>query len=473
MKYSILHISDIHKAPDVSYDALRQSLERDMICFTENEGIMKPAFVVISGDIIQGAYTDEEIRKQYEEAESFLNMLCELYLDNDKERMIIVPGNHDVNRARSKASMKESPSSLKDSCKSYFGGSSLIRWSWEDFKFYEIHDQELYNSRFELFVDFYNRFYQGIRCYPSDSEREACFVRNDEYKVSFACFNSCHQLDDLCVTGSIPEEAVLSIGNQLNDSYNSGYLNIAVWHHHFYGAPLTTNYMDRSFLTYLLNANVQIGLFGHQHYAQVAEEYTDLELYKDEQLQKLLLISSGTLFGGARELGEGQSRQYNIIEIEHSNGNAKVSVSIREDRNPRMGNFIPFWHGKALQTADNRITRDVRLRTLSVNKQVLEIEKKLRNDYDYISACESVSQLDLDTVRKYKLWINYLSNVDDPSYVYGKLRQVNSVEEAVLKITAAMKIDKPELYQELLQDNSILGMNDSNVNDLLDIIKRK
>lgn len=473
MKYSILHISDIHKAPNVSYDALRQSLERDMLSFTENEGIMKPAFVVISGDVIQGAYTDEAIRKQYEEAENFLEMLCELFLDNDKGRMIIVPGNHDVNRARSKASMKESSSSLKDSCKSYFGGNNLIRWSWGDFKFYEIHNEKLYNSRFELFVDFYNRFYQGIRSYPKDPEHEACFVRNDKYKVSFACFNSCHQLDDLCVTGSIPEEAVFSIGNELNDSYNSGYLNIAVWHHHFYGAPLATNYMDRSFLTYLLNANVQIGLFGHQHYAQVAEEYSDLELYKDEQLQKLLLISSGTLFGGVRELGEGQNRQYNIIEIEHSNGNAKVSVSIREDKNPRIGNLIPFWHGKALQTADNRITRDVKLRTLSVDKQVLEIEKKLRNDKDYISACESVCQLDLDPVRKYKLWFNYLSHVEDSFYVYGKLQHINSVEAAVLKITTAIKIDKPEYYQELLQDSSILGMKDPNVNEWLDFIKRK
>lgn len=473
MKYSILHISDIHKAPDVSYDALLHTLERDLISFTENEGIMKPSFVVISGDIIQGAHTDEEIRMQYAEAEDFLNKLCRLYLDNEKERLIIVPGNHDVNRARSKASMKESSSSPEESCKFYFDGSNQIRWSWKDFKFHEIYDQELYNSRFELFTEFYNQFYHGIRCYPNDPEHEAYCVRNDRYKVLFTCFNSCHQLDDLCVTGSIPEEAVFSVGNELNDSYNAGYLNIAVWHHHFYGSPLATNYMDRSFLTYLLNANVQIGLFGHQHYAQVAEEYTDLELFKDEQLQKLLLISSGTLFGGLKELAPGQNRQYNIIEIEHSNGCAKVSIGIREDKNPRKGNLIPFWHAKALQTADNRITRDVRLRTLPIEKQLLEIDKKVRKDNDFISACESVSLLDLDPDKKYKLWLSYLSNVEDPFYIYGQLQHVSNVEEAMLKITTAMKIGKPEFFQELLQDNSIVELNDSNVNDLLDIIKRQ
>lgn len=473
MKYSILHISDIHKAPNVNYDALLQTLERDLGNFTENEGIVKPSFVVISGDIIQGAHSDEEIRTQYAEAEDFLNKLCNLYLDNDKERLIIVPGNHDVNRARSKASMKESSSTPEESCESYFKGSNKIRWSWKDFKFHEIQNQALYNSRFEIFIEFYNRFFNGIRRFPNDPEHEAYCVRNDKYNVLFACFNSCHQLDDLCVTGSIPEEAVFSVGNELNDSYNSGYLNIAVWHHHFYGSPLTTNYMDRSFLTYLLNANVHIGLFGHQHYAQVAEEYTDLELYKDEYLQKLLLISSGTLFGGSKELAPGHNRQYNIIEIEPSNGNAKVSISIREDRNPRKGNLIPFWHAKALQTADNRITRDVRLRTLSIDKQILEIDKKLRTDNDFVSACESVSMLDFDSDKKYKLWFKYLSNVEDPLYVYSKLQHVRRVEEAILKITAAMKIGNPEFFQELLQDSSIVNLNDSNVNDLLDIIRRQ
>lgn len=473
MKYSILHISDIHKDPKVSYEALLQSLERDLIQFTENEGIEKPSFVVISGDIIQGAHSDDEIRIQYAEVEVFLNKLCGLYLDNDKSRLIIVPGNHDVNRARSRASMRESSLTPEDSCKSYFDGSSQIRWSWKDFKFHEILDQVLYDSRFELFVEFYNRYFDGVRSYPKNPEHEAYIVRNDKYKVLFACFNSCHQLDDLCVTGSIPEEAVLSIGNDLNESYNSGYLNIAVWHHHFYGSPLVTNYMDRSFLTYLLNANVQVGMFGHQHYAQVAEEYTDLELYKDEQLQKLLLISSGTLFGGSKELAPGHNRQYNIIEIEHTNGRAEVSINIREDKNPKKGNLVPFWHTKALQTANNRIIRDVKLRTLSLDKQVLEIEKKLRNDNDYISACEAVRLLDMESDRKYQLWFNYLSNVDSPDYVYSQLQNVNSVEEALLKITAAIKLGRSELVSELLQDDNIKRLQDPNVNDLINILKRQ
>lgn len=56
MKYTILHISDIHKSSEVDYDSLLQSLKRDLDSYTSNEGILKPSFIVVSGDLIQGAY---------------------------------------------------------------------------------------------------------------------------------------------------------------------------------------------------------------------------------------------------------------------------------------------------------------------------------------------------------------------------------------------------------------------------------
>ena len=83
MKYTILHISDIHKSSEVDYDSLLQSLKRDLDSYTSNEGILKPSFIVVSGDLIQGAYTDQEIVNQYMEVEAFLDKICNLYLDNN------------------------------------------------------------------------------------------------------------------------------------------------------------------------------------------------------------------------------------------------------------------------------------------------------------------------------------------------------------------------------------------------------
>lgn len=71
-KFSILHISDIHKIAGVEYEPLFQSLRRDLEAMTTYERIVAPSFVVVSGDLIQGGYTEQDIREQYNEVESFL-----------------------------------------------------------------------------------------------------------------------------------------------------------------------------------------------------------------------------------------------------------------------------------------------------------------------------------------------------------------------------------------------------------------
>ena len=92
-KISILHISDIHKGEGMSLKTLLNSLIRDRERLDE-EGIRQPDYIVLSGDVVQGGATEEAITEQYNEAEAFLAGLCKEFLDNHRERMIIVPGNH-------------------------------------------------------------------------------------------------------------------------------------------------------------------------------------------------------------------------------------------------------------------------------------------------------------------------------------------------------------------------------------------
>ncbi len=472
MKYSILHISDIHKIPEVKYDPLVQSLRRDFDSYTVNEGIIEPSFVVVSGDLIQGAYTENEIRNQYNDVESFLNSICEVFLQNDRNRLIIVPGNHDVSRVATMSSMNPATRDYKLCKESFFSGARDIRWNWDEHQFYEITDADAYNKRFDLFVDFYNRFFEGIREYPTKIEEQAYVVINHDYKVCFACFNSCNHLDHLCDTGCISDDALAFIGKELTDCHNSGYLNIGVWHHHFYGRPMETNYMDRDFLNDLLSCNINMGLFGHQHYSQVAEEYSDLLLCKDDSVQKMLLVSSGTLFGGKKVLAENCHRQYNVIEVEHENGFAHIDINIREDFNPKKDNKIPHWRVKPLPNSTNKIHYDITLRKLSVEKLILLVERQCKEDGDYIKACESIKQISskmgIDLMPLFK---NYLKEVKNYDYVYANVGKVNSVEDAMLKIVAARATQNPAYITDVLADTDIIKLNDSFVNAQLQKLK--
>lgn len=182
-KFSILHISDIHKVNDVDYRSLLNSLKKDMVNW-EREGIVKPSFIVISGDLIQGADSDEKIATQYQEVTWLLEELTKLILDNHKERLIMVPGNHDVNWSRSSSSME--PSDEKEADKDYEKYFEPIlgdvRWDWKVRKYFNIKNTVIYNSRFELFAKFYNDFYQGIYTFPADPIKGANLIAFDEEK---------------------------------------------------------------------------------------------------------------------------------------------------------------------------------------------------------------------------------------------------------------------------------------------------
>ena len=130
-KISILHISDLHKTEGVTYDTLLDSLRDDKERWKE-ENILHPDFIVISGDLIQGAYKDEDIQQQYAEVSLFLEKLVDDFLDGEKSRLIMVPGNHDVNRACNSKAMTEIKAPDADKLESlkneYWNTASMVHF---------------------------------------------------------------------------------------------------------------------------------------------------------------------------------------------------------------------------------------------------------------------------------------------------------------------------------------------------------
>jgi len=111
-KRIILHISDLHMSSEniLGNLTLIDSLEGDFARVREENSWSGVDLIVVSGDIVQGILQDEPIAKletQYKEAEEFLKGLASSILDGDLNRIIIVPGNHDVCWAYSTASLKK------------------------------------------------------------------------------------------------------------------------------------------------------------------------------------------------------------------------------------------------------------------------------------------------------------------------------------------------------------------------------
>src|SRR5882672_1946624 len=170
--FSILHISDLHRSRryPITNDELISALMRDRERYVhEDPPVRAPDAIVVSGDLIQGVplRTSDcatKLGEQYAVAEDFLNQLVQRFVNGDRSRIIIVPGNHDVdwNTARQAMALVCVEDAPTDIPEELLRESSSYRWNWRTRELYQIVDEQLYAKRLDAFWDFFNRFYAKV-----------------------------------------------------------------------------------------------------------------------------------------------------------------------------------------------------------------------------------------------------------------------------------------------------------------------
>lgn len=421
----------MHKDSDFNYNQLIDSLKSDTANYV-NLGIYPVRYIVVCGDLIQGtrntdiAKGNQDIQRQYEEVSVFLHNLVDVFLNGDISRLIIVPGNHDVNRAVSSNSMKRIEASEQEKVqKSYwerYGKKQIYRFDWKTLSFMQIIDEKFYSSRFDSFVTFYNRFYSSIgRTFPVSPEEDASLIAFSNDKIAFACFNNCCQLDHLNAMGTINENAFHCIYGDLSSCYSNGYLMFGVWHHHIYGVPHRCDFMDMKITKSMACNHILVGLFGHQHRSEVVEELNDLA--EDIECDKMHLISSGTLFGSRKEMLPGVKRQYNLINVEIENGSANLEVFGREDK---MNDApYPIWGEKYLLKGKKSLVFQVHLNKLSDDDLLRIIDEETRESGDFKNGILRMKQLDNPVKQGFiDEYIQQLSlEVEDLNFILNVFKQ--------------------------------------------------
>lgn len=414
---SILHISDLHRNPLqwVSNDALLNSLENDFHRYSkEPVPIPKPNLIVVSGDIVKGLEEEDPLDRiylQYDETAKFLSGLANLFLDGDKERIIIVPGNHDVCWYYSRASMKQIQiqgkgvvDEKRNLLKIMLEGDSNIRWSWSKFEFLQIADQTLYKKAFEPFSSFYTSFYEGKRNYTLDPSNQYDIFDYPDINTTIVAFNSCYTNDHCNTVGRIHFDCISRGIRRLRDSQYFNRLLIAVWHHNVKGSPLEADYMDSRCLKNLIEAGFSLGFHGHQHYTEVIEEYLSC-LTGD----KSYFISTGTLCGNRYQLPSGKPRQYNIIQVDQGQMKAIVHV-----RGMKESNFeLPIW-GPGSLGIENKSSLSIQLHKSNI--QTIR-EAAMKSYLRQISEAER-----LIGSREYRLAIEALKDLDQKDEIVRRLK---------------------------------------------------
>lgn len=348
MTITLMHISDLHRDPTqgIRNGPLLRSLVNDRNRYmTGTPPIPSPSLIVVSGDVIYGVPAthptpNDALADQYQEAEAFLAELVDTFLDGDRQRLVLVPGNHDVSYPETLTALTSftvsSPaaSSLTEAIADLFSPHSLHRWSWRDLQLYRLTDTARYNRRLEHFVSFYSRFYRGLRTYSLAPEEQFDIFAYPTYGIVIAAFNSCYNNDPLHRAGCIHPDAIAAAARHIDSLQYQGHIPVAVWHHNTVGGPHSDDYMDADTLQVLIDCGFSIGLHGHQHKPTFVDER-----FRFATGRKITVLSAGTLCGGHRSLPHGHDRSYNLLEFD----TAAYSATVHQRRMANDSFDLPVW----------------------------------------------------------------------------------------------------------------------------------
>jgi len=308
MHNTILHLSDIQYGrhhvdkdnnreplyPEKNYSLQLEKILDDLDILKNQD--VKPGFIVVTGDIAELSR-----REEYQLADKFLSGISG-HLKIDRRCVIMVPGNHDINRNVCKAIRTLSEEDDEKFKRPYF----------VKFKYYQ-----------EFFHKFYEqaKFPKGLKPYKfAENQLFVNFYFPDQ-GIVFVGLNSCIDESEIPPhRGNITTDQVRKAIDDLNAyGHENRMMRIALMHHNFIRSPNNDdeNLIDADEIKpHLIESNFKIILHGHQHVPN--NEITG----KNNNVIHILATGSAGLDS---ETLPDNSRRYQIIDI-HDN---QVKVYMR------------------------------------------------------------------------------------------------------------------------------------------------
>lgn len=473
-----MHISDLHRSPQepISNDELISALVSDHDSYlSESPAIPAPEAIVVSGDIIQGvprgtANHESKLTGQYATAEAFLDELVRRFLNGDRSRLIMVPGNHDVdwNTAFAALTIVDKPNMPHDLTTALFAEGSEYRWDWKYQTLYRITDPALYERRLAAYEKFFERFYAGssvpVKVQTGGDANLFSLCGN---RIGVAAFNSCHGNDCFAYHGMIRKEAVARSHLALNDMGHVFDLRMAVWHHSIEGAPYRTDYMDVNIVRSMIGRGFRVGLHGHQHKAQAGGQ----QVWLSNQ-EKMAIASAGSLCAGTRELPTGTYRQYNLIEIAGDFHSARLHVRQMSVANLFSPARLSDFGGKSFIELDwtpprNIVGAIINADTIRTQKTIEEAELAVKTG-DSKRAIPILRHLPLpaDSYQR-ELLLNAATNAQDWQTIIDVTDPPLSIAELVKRVDSLSRLTRlTEAFDALNLHSKRLGLATSIETDL-------
>lgn len=243
MDFSFLHISDLHFASGVyDQDVVTKAFLTDFEQYCADG--RKPDIIFVTGDI-----SDKANKKGYEAATAFFDKVISL-AGITRERLFVVPGNHDVDRGEGEDLIPSLPSI--DFSDNYFDPKKQLK-------------HILFKQK--TFSNWYNEYFHGFRTLPTNTTCAAHSIEINgskcgviEINTALFCTKSTEDYSKLCIGRRCLDNALETINSKNPD------LSIALLHH-------PTDYLvhfEHTLITTILSDNIDLLLVGHLHAPSLA-----------------------------------------------------------------------------------------------------------------------------------------------------------------------------------------------------------
>jgi len=483
-KLTILHISDLHRSSDnsISNVSLLSSLCRDSDNYY-NDKILKPDLIIVSGDIAQGSNdfenADKILIEQYKEAHDFLVSLADELLNGDRNKIILVPGNHDICWKESILSMKKIDENKfldnNQEVKNYYlkeinKSNSNIRWSWKDRSFYAIEDNNMYYNRLSYFANFYKEFYNNQKEYSLNPKDQYDIFDFEEWGITVIGLNSCYNNDHLNRTGTISPDSIGNISLNLRHLSKEKRLILAAWHHNINGSPHRQDYMDNYIIQNFIAYDIKIGFHGHQHKSEIIRAENNIVENK-----KMIILSAGSICAGPNELPSGYKQQYNILELIRINDNEiELKINSRE-KTPESSFENPIWQKGLINSLEPYVKLKLEHEKKIVNElEILGKAEKLYKENEIEEAIKLLDNLDKNDPFVRKILIECYLKLDDKEEEIIKLfnNPKNSLE-AVALINAVLEVNNKEYIKNAYKNDYINKSEDPIIKELKKLLEVK
>lgn len=288
-EWTLLHLSDLHFSAEEQaerwYSALDEDLRREL-------GVAQLDAVVLSGDIV-----DRGRKVGYHGAERFLRTLTEKFRV-PRERIVIVPGNHDVDRSIAEAAIRR----VKGKGRRKPGASDFQVGE----KYFKISDRSTYERRLEAFAAFFERSLG--RQYPLNPSDQTMAWVWPEIEVAVVGLSSVVELDGRRWANAVIDDTALGRALEQLRSVPDDYLKLAVVHHPLQ-SPDEDRIRDPGFVDRLAVAGFSLILHGHVH-----KSGSDLFRYDcTAKGRRIEVVGAGTFGARSQELPTGSPWQYNLL----------------------------------------------------------------------------------------------------------------------------------------------------------------